>query len=280
MISPEEKAYILNHAYVPEHLVDLITQVSGGEAYLIEDYLCLRGRDWSIIVGYPLAAAFLPEALQTMAARVLERFRPREAWIIAPSLPSAMLASCVERESDHYYTLDLGGEIPEGRLIRVVEKARQNLTVERGAALTLAHQELMREFMGRVELHPRVQKLLLAMPAYVSNARTAWVLNALDKKGNLAAFSIIDLAAKNFSTYVIGCYSRKNYVPWASDLLFYEMVKLSQEHDKSYIHLGLGVNAGIRRFKEKWHGLPTIKYEMCQLVLRQPSLFESLMAKQ
>ena len=280
MISPEEKEHILRHAYVPEHLVDLITQISGGEPFLIEDYLCFRGRDWGIIIGYPLAAEFLPDVFQAIASRILERFRSREAWIIAPSLPPPMSESCLERESDHYFTLDICGKVAKGRLMRVVEKARQNLTVERNAAFNPSHQELILEFMERVELHPRVQKLLLAMPEYVGNSRTSLVLNALDKNGRLTAFYIIDLAAKNFSTYVIGCYSRKNYVPWASDLLFYEMIKLSQEYDKSYIHLGLGVNPGIRRFKQKWNGLPTIKYEMCKLVLRKPSLFECLLAKQ
>ena len=54
--------------------------------------------------------------------------------------------------------------------------------------------------------------------------------------------------------------SIKINVPGASDLLFEEMVKLSQSQGKKAINLGLGVHAGIRRFKEKWGGVPFLPY--------------------
>ena len=34
------------------------------------------------------------------------------------------------------------------------------------------------------------------------------------------------------------------------------MLRSAREADKEYVHLGLGVNDGIRRFKTKWGGLP------------------------
>jgi hypothetical protein len=102
------------------------------------------------------------------------------------------------------------------------------------------------------------------MPDYVSNSPTACVLNARDKKGKLSAFYVIELGAKHFSTYVLGTHSKKHYVPHASDLLFLEMIKLSREHRKNTIDLGLGVNQGIRRFKEKWGGVPFLPYEFCE----------------
>jgi hypothetical protein len=43
-------------------------------------------------------------------------------------------------------------------------------------------------------------------------------------------------------------------VPGASDFLFDEMVRLAQSKGKRAINLGLGIHAGIRRFKEKWGG--------------------------
>jgi hypothetical protein len=38
------------------------------------------------------------------------------------------------------------------------------------------------------------------------------------------------------------------------------MVNLAQAEGKKAINLGLGVNAGIRRFKEKWGGVPFLPY--------------------
>jgi hypothetical protein len=75
----------------------------------------------------------------------------------------------------------------------------------------------------------------------------------------------MELAAGKFATYVVGCFSKNHYVPHASDLLFFEMIKLAGEKHKEYIHLGLGVNEGIRRFKKKWGGIPFLKYEFCEL---------------
>ena len=40
------------------------------------------------------------------------------------------------------------------------------------------------------------------------------------------------------------------------------MLTIAKREGKEYIHLGLGVNDGIRRFKRKWGGTATMSYEM------------------
>ena len=116
------------------------------------------------------------------------------------------------------------------------------------------------------------------MPQYVASARHAFVLNAWDSKQTLAAYYVVDFAARNFANYIIGCYSKLNYVLGASDLLLFELIKMSAEYDKGYIHLGLGVNSGIRRFKEKWGARPALSYEMCELVQKKPLILEVVRA--
>jgi hypothetical protein len=103
-------------------------------------------------------------------------------------------------------------------------------------------------------------------------------LNAWDKANRLSAFYVVDLEAEGFSNYIIGCHSKKNYVVGASDLLLFELINLSLEYEKNTVHLGLGVNAGIRRFKEKWGAAPTRRYEMCELSLKKPSVFKSILS--
>ena len=95
----------------------------------------------------------------------------------------------------------------------------------------------------------------------------------------MSAFFIIELAAEQFDTYMLGCYSKKNYTPHASDLLFSEMIAFARERGKSTINLGLGVNEGIRRFKMKWGGKPYLNYEFCECYFGKPSpvsLFDRL----
>ena len=278
MITAEEEKYVLTSAYVPEHIVGLMTRVSGGEPFLVEDYFCCRKDDWIIVVGYPLQRDFSINEFETVIDKIIKRFHPVYASLIAPELPLSVVASCRERESDDYYTLDIHNTIIKSRLKRAVDKALENLTVERSTDLREAHKELGQGFIERAKPPSRIRELLFKMPQYVGHSRDSVVLNVWDKKDHLSAFYIVDLAAKNFSTYVIGCHSKKNYVPGASDLLLFEMINLSKEYGNDYIHLGLGVNKGIRQFKKKWGGIPTRRYEMCELVVRRPSILDAFMA--
>ncbi|MDD5245241.1 MAG: hypothetical protein PHU49_14630, partial [Syntrophorhabdaceae bacterium] len=55
-----------------------------------------------------------------------------------------------------------------------------------------------------------------------------------------------------------------------------EMINLAQEKGKNLINLGLGVNSGIRRFKEKWGGVPFLRYEFREYKLGQKRTFSIL----
>lgn len=88
------------------------------------------------------------------------------------------------------------------------------------------------------------------------------LLDAVDAEGNLAASLLLDDAPRRFCSYLIGAHSRTLYTPHAADLLFAHMLRSAREADKEYVHLGLGVNDGIRRFKTKWGGRPALPYVM------------------
>jgi hypothetical protein len=276
VITPEEEAYILEKAYVPEHIVSLMTLISKGDPFLMEDYFGLVKDNWLILVGYPLDQRFSIERSEKVIKHLLETFRSEILWFIGPEVPASLLNTCQERETDRYYRLDLQKVKVKVSLKRAVDKASQELTVERGRSISKEHEALISELLKREKLPPRVRELYRAMPDYVGHSSTAFVLNAREKEGRLCAFYVVDLAAGGFTTYVLGTYSKKNYVPHASDLLFLEMIELTREHGKNIIQLGLGVNEGIRRFKEKWGGVPFLNYEFCEH-RRDPSKIASVM---
>ena len=264
MITSDEEIYILSHAYVPEHIVRLMVLVSKGEPFLTENFICYARDNWLIFVGYPLDHSFSLETCEAVLKDLRERFRPEYLWFIGEAIPPSLTTHCTERESDQYYTLDLSSFKLKSDLRRVLRKAPQDLNIERSHAMSQEHLELSGEFIRREKPSPRIKAFFHAMPHYVNQSPTAVVLNGWDKKGNLSAFSIVELAAESFSTYVVGAHSKKHYMPHASDLLFLEMIRLAQESGKTSIHLGLGVNPGIRRFKEKWGGVPFLNYEFCE----------------
>lgn len=270
MISPDEGRTILRRAYVPEHIVGLMARVSGGEPFLAEEYLGFARDNWVILVGYPLTGGFDHEAFGRVIAGTITSFRPEYLWFIAPEVPASALHLCGERESDDYYTLALQTFTLKPQLRRMVNRTARELTVERGREIVKEHEEIIAEFLEREKPAPRVATLFRSMAGYVAASDTAVVLTSRDRAGTASAFYVVELAAEQFATYVVGCHSKRHYAGGASDLLFAEMIGLAAAHGKSYIHLGLGVNAGIRRFKEKWGGVPRLRYQFCEYRRRGP----------
>ncbi|MBW2441957.1 MAG: hypothetical protein JRH12_15870 [Deltaproteobacteria bacterium] len=280
MLTRDQEKYILDHAYVPEHTVGLMTSLSGGEGFLVDDFFFCRRNDWVIFVGYPLRQTFTLEQFEAVLEKVKNDFKPARISLIAPQLPAPFNSTCRQRDSDYYYTLVTAPPVLGDAVRRNLKKAARMVSVERGSRMGDAHQELMDEFVALVKPPDRVKDLLHKMPRYIAEAPSAWVLNAWYTKNVLAAFYVVDLAAGQFANYIIGCYSKRNYVRGASDLLASELLAMGSESGKNYIHMGLGINDGIRRFKAKWGAQPTRPYEMCELVFKKPLLttfFKSIM---
>jgi hypothetical protein len=278
MLTSEEENYILANAYVPEHNPALITSLSAGEPFLFNDHFVCCKENWLIIIGYPLKQKFDPAGLEAVLNQARKKFRPGRISIIAPELPGRVRTRCQESNRDYYYTLDVRNPIVCSSVKRNLKKAAQRLTIECAVRMGTAHQALMREFAARAELPQRVNSLLFKMPQYVGAVPNSFVLNAWCAGKKLAAFYVIDFAAKNFSNYIVGCYSKKNYVIGASDLLLFELIQLSRKYDKDCIHLGLGISSGIRRFKEKWGAKPSLSYQMCELVFKKALIREAIKA--
>jgi uncharacterized protein YbaP (TraB family) len=258
-LNPSDLDAVLKRATVPEHSVLFMQAMSGGEPFLIGPYLFLAAEDWLIAVGYPLSGEPVSAGFDQALAEAVQRSRARTCWAISPSLPDRLKACC--QDQDNYYVLSADAKVPQ-RLERLAEKTAGLLRVEEGSAFTAGHRRLWAEFMGRAALPSNVRELFAKTEAVVQKAPGLVLLNAWDPHGHLAACLLLDTAPRAFLTYLIGAHSRTHYTPYASDLLFREMIRLARRQGKELIHLGLGVNEGIRRFKTKWGGAPALPYEM------------------
>ena len=127
--------------------------LSGGEPFIIDGCLCLKRENWIIVVGYPIEREFRSDLLEGTVNKIKAEFRPARISLIAPELPPSISHSCRERESDFYYTLDLHETAVRSGLTRAVDKARKDLSVERAAGLTDAHEGLIRR-VAKLELDP------------------------------------------------------------------------------------------------------------------------------
>jgi hypothetical protein len=282
MITSDEASYILSRAYVPEHLVNLMVLLSEGEPFLSQDYLSYKKDNWLIFIGYPLNRDASPEPVESILKALIEEFKPQYVWFIGKEVPQSISLSLGERNTDQYYRVDLPSFKMKKELMRMVQRAQRGLTLERASTMTREHDQLILEFIKRERPNVWIQGLFKSLPAYANRCKTARVLNARDQRGDLSAFYLLELGAGTFVTYVAGCHSKKHYVAQASDLLFFEMLEIAREEGKGTINLGLGVNEGIRRFKEKWGGVAFLKYEFCEYVTgftRTTSMIEALAGK-
>jgi hypothetical protein len=110
----------------------------------------------------------------------------------------------------------------------------------------------------------------------VATVETALVFSARTRRGELAAFDVADLGAEEWVFYQFNLRSSRAYVPGASDLLLHEIVGAARKHGRRDINLGLGINAGVARFKLNWGGVPFLDYATCRYRPRRRGLLDML----
>ncbi len=266
MLTDEEINKIHELAYLPEHSVCLMASVSGAAPFLFKDYLCLAKGSHLIIVGYPLERRFDKSDFNDDLDVIKKEWSPERISLIAPELPKEIESSCHTQEEDHYFTMACRpiGDLRPG-LIKKAHEAEKGLKITYDGRFTDDHREITHEFMERIKPKDRIRRLYNKIPDFLESCEESLLIGARDKRGRLTAYYVVDLAPRDFSTYVVGCHSKKNYVPGASDALFLRMMEASFKAGKKYLHLGLGVNKGVRQFKKKWGGKPDTPFYRCEM---------------
>jgi hypothetical protein len=273
MLSNQDLSHIYRLAYIPEHLPDYVEAISSAKPHLVENHLCFIKNNHLIFIGYSFGADKRDNAQAYAAA--CKQFQPSSAAIIAPKLWK-LADSFEEQPADSYYQLYLPvGPLAPG-VAYMIRRAEKDLTICNGK-FGKEHKKLIKGFLSKHDLSASQQYIFKHIHDYLKRSPTGRLLEAR-KNGLLAAFTIVDLGSADFAFYLFNFRSNKVHVPGASDLLFREMVNLAQSEGKKSINLGLGINTGIRRFKEKWGGMPFLPYASA-LVHRKPSDLGSLAKK-
>jgi hypothetical protein len=262
MLSPEEILSTYQHACVPEHIPVYVQTVSGADATLHENYLCYVLQNHCVFVGYPLREPCMD--LEQACTSAAKRFRSATMAIIAASAPSH-LGHCLEQSEDRYYRLELPLPTLPGEVAYMIRRAGRELRVCEGS-FGSDHEKLIADFVESRNLGPAHQVIFHQIPRYLEASDTALLIEAR-KDGHLAAFDIVDFGSADYAFYMFNFRSSSTGVPGASDLLFYEMTRLAQEKGKQAINLGLGINPGVIRFKEKWGATPFLN---CAFALIRP----------
>lgn len=265
MLKSKESDHIYQHAYVPEHLIEYVTAVSGSTPYYFENYLCYLHQNHLIFIGYPLADN--PEKLTQVYPEACERFNPVSITVVAADL-SGLPEGDESQPVDQYYRLELPLKSLKPEVAYMVRRAAKELKIEVGR-FGREHKKIIKDFIRRQDLGAAQIQIFKSLSTYLKRSTSAHLLEAR-KSGRLVAFSIVDLGSAHYAFYQFNFRSVKLNVPGASDLLFDEMVRLAQSEGKQAINMGLGVHSGIRRFKEKWGGKAFLKHH--SIVIQRESV--------
>jgi len=252
----ELSKWILDRAYVPEHLPHYFAEISGARVALFKGKYVGYEDDVSLrLIGYPLEGEFNVEELE----EVLTQYVRGKALVVVvgPQIPKL---NYVETARDYYYYVELPVELNR-ELRYMVRRALREVDVRIGRELSKEHIRLVKEFLRRKNL-PHVGEIYPRLPNYVKSCGQVFVISAYNRRGDLVGFDVVDLSARDYAFYMFNFVDRWNaYVPGTSDLLLYKLFELARERGKSRVNLGLGSSEGVRRFKEKWGARVLTVYE-------------------
>lgn len=251
---------------VPEHSLSLMTAMSRGRPLSIDDYQFFYGDGWLMAIAWPLRGAYDSGKFEAALEKAIDASDAGLCYAIGSSLPESLHDKIISR--DRYYVLGSAATLPS-RLKNPLKKAAQVLEVSEGCEFTAQHRRLWNEFLSFKgsggQMSDRVMQLYLAtssaLPLCAGKLR---LLDARDRQGNLVASLLLDYAPAYFTSYILGAHSRRFMVPHAMDLLFWNMIQNARQAGKRYLHLGLGVNDGILRFKQKWGARSFYPYQMAE----------------
>lgn len=213
-------------------------------------------------IGYPLSGQFNQEIFCSAIHLAAKKDNATQVYAISPEIPLKFNPDLLE--TDRFYVLPANTS-PPPKLKNPINHAARILTIKESHEFTPAHRRLWTEFLGRAgsKMNPRVAELYARTPQALANPALS-LLDAYDCQGNLVSSLLLDNSPPRFTSYILGAHSRKFYIPHATDLLFLKMLALAREQSKRFIHLGLGVNEGILRFKKKWGAIPSWPFFMTQ----------------
>lgn len=275
MLTDFQKRYIADNGYLPEHIVDYVVAVSGGEPFLLDDYLFFIKDSHLIFIGYPLSKANSLDNTHNVLDLIVKKFAIKDVAYIAPfNQPTAY--NCLQADTDFYYMVNLSRFNVSSKLKNSIRRAQRDLIVQTSKKVDALHLMLIDEFISLKHIDNASAYIFKKIPDYINASNTAEVFSALNKEGNLAGFDIVDYGSGDYCFYMFNFISPKHYVPGISDMLLHRVIETAIKKGKSYLNLGLGINKGNVFFKKKWGGEGVVKYCYCYYNVDSSSVFFSI----
>lgn len=259
MLNHRDREFLFENAYIPEHIDEYVCSISDVEPFLYNGYTYYLKDNHLIFIGYPLNRAFINKEGNEILRELILKHKAKSVATIG-EVHFYLKGKILTESLDHYYRLDVSNLSISSKLKNSIKRAKRELIIDNSKIFTAEHRNIVDEYLLMKKFDEYTTFIFKMLPDYIEKSKSSLIINAKTMSGILAGFNIIDLGAKNYAFYMFNFISRKNYVPGISDLLMYEMIKISKEAGKKFINLGLGINEGVVFFKKKWGGEVFLNY--------------------
>jgi len=269
MLSESQSAFILQNAYLPEHLPQYFIPFSGMDPYLTNNYLVYIKDDAISFIGYPLLEETDAKTLSTLRQIIME-YKPNSFRAILPSFNQIPGYNIIAEEQDEYSRIDLENIIISAKTKNMIRRGGRDLEVFIGQEFTEEHMQILLQF-----LKSRIQKrefydFFQRLPEFLTNSKTAMLLEARCKKsGALAAYNVLEFSTGSYCFFLFSIRGNQHWAG-ASDLLMEQMIDLAKSRGKKYLNTGLTINGGVGGFKAKWGARAFLPYRFINVVPQMP----------
>ncbi|MBO4300808.1 MAG: radical SAM protein, partial [Desulfovibrio sp.] len=259
MILFRDGASVTAQAYVMEQVVGYVTSV--GTLRPVQRASCLAYEDESrcVLVAYPpeydpsLPPSTSGEdvtALQAAVKEALCRTHCDSVTVLAPVRPDcAPQGAAVHR--DAYAFLPLPLPEPSGKLRNMLRRAGREcrISVE---AFGEEHEGLLRDFCRRHALDEATRSLYASIGRYLASCPEAVLFSARARDdARLLALAVGEYASLTTAFYMFAARAA-GCPPGIADALLRALADEAERRGHVQLNLGLGINDGVRRFKQKW----------------------------
>ncbi len=254
--------YINAQAQTPDQLLSYVTAVSGAQSELVGDYVVHRQDSHIILVGYALRDAKDTTQLDDTISQLIAKQDAENITVLAPIRPSLAPNDALSIE-DAYWFVQLP-LVKQGVKVRnMLSHAKRNVEIKVSSgqgSWTGAHQEMMLAYIRNKGMESALCSILQRLGTYLMTTPEAMIFSAYNKDTNeLLSCALADFSSFSTAFYMFA-FRQEKALAGVSDAVLYALLNEAASRGHANCNLGLGINDGIRFFKQKWGAHPSLPF--------------------
>lgn len=257
--------HVSAQAMVPEQLLHYVAAVSASRPRLFGDCVGHVYDNSVVLAGYPLHgdvrdSAHVHATLDAALTLVQQDQNLERITVLAPLRPHAAPAGS-RISHDNFWALPLPPAPPRQKLRNILHRARRDVRLEQNCCWSQPHETLVAHYLHTRPLEAGMRHIFQHLGNYVHKAAESakkgtakpdvLVFSAYSPENTLLACAIGDYSSLHTAFYLFA-FRRPDAPPGTSDLLLEALCAEGTARGHSRVNLGLGINAGISFFKQKW----------------------------